>query len=148
MLHQVQRHLKAAGVGFRAPICRIQRRRASWPPQAPVPPEDGQGSLSALIHAPVKGTQPYSAHMLSQFYSRQNTDSHAHAKTGSYSKLPKLNFPVFDGGTPKLWISRCEDYFDLYDVSPADWIKVTSMHFVDPAARWLQSPSRKVKMCS
>jgi hypothetical protein len=86
--------------------------------------------------------------MLSQFYSRQNTDSHAHAKTGSYSKLPKLNFPLFDGGTPKLWISRCEDYFDLYDVSPADWIKVASMYFVDPAARWLQSLSRKVKMCS
>jgi hypothetical protein len=44
-----------------------------------------------------------------------------------------------------LWISRCEDYFDLYDASPDDWIKVASMHFVDPAARWLQSVSRRVK---
>jgi hypothetical protein len=29
---QVRRHLQVAGVGVRAPICRIHRRRASWPP--------------------------------------------------------------------------------------------------------------------
>jgi len=32
----------------------------------------------------------------------------------SSSKLPKLNFPSFDEENPKLWISLCEDYFDMY----------------------------------
>jgi hypothetical protein len=59
-----------------------------------------------------------------------------------------LNFPIFDGDSPKLWISRCEDYFDIYDVLADDWIKVATMHFVDPAAKWLQSVSRCVKSCS
>jgi hypothetical protein len=27
--------------------------------------------------------------------------------------LPKLNFPVFDGENPKLWIHRSHDYFDM-----------------------------------
>jgi hypothetical protein len=57
------------------------------------------------------------------------------SRHNSHRKLAKLNFPVFNGNSPKLWISRCDDYFELYDVSPKDWIKVASMHFVDPGAR-------------
>lgn len=51
-------------------------------------------------------------------------------------------------GVLKLWISRCEDYFDLYDVLLANWIKISSMHFVDPAAKWLQSLGWKVRSYS
>jgi hypothetical protein len=91
--------------------------------------------------------------MLAQSYSHQlrsssRAGSLEQAKTSSHSKLPKLNFPVFDGDSPKLWISRCEDYFELYDVSVEDWIKVSSMHFIDPAAKWLQSVAKRVKSCS
>lgn len=56
-----------------------------------------------------------------------------------------MNFRTFDGENPKLWITRCEDYFDMYAVEPALWIKVSSMHFTAAAARWLQSVEQNVR---
>jgi hypothetical protein len=58
-----------------------------------------------------------------------------------------MNFPKFDGENPRLWITWCEDYFDLYTVHPAVWIKCATMNFVNssPAARWLQSLDPQVK---
>jgi hypothetical protein len=113
---------------------------------------DGFGSVTTQTHPPVKGTPPDPTHMLAPSYSHQirPPDKPAWHDTprSNSSKLPKLNFPVFDGESPKLWISRCEDYFDLYDVPPVDWIKVSSMHFLDPAARWLQSVGRRIRSCS
>ncbi|CAO2168369.1 unnamed protein product [Urochloa humidicola] len=64
------------------------------------------------------------------------------------SRLPKLNFPSFDGDNPKLWISRCQDCFELYDVEPNRWIMVATMHFSDAAGRWLQSVEKKLKSIS
>lgn len=60
-------------------------------------------------------------------------------------QLPKLHFPKFNGENPKLWISRCEDYFQMYSLDSSLWIMVSSMHFSDAAARWLQSVDRQVK---
>lgn len=31
-------------------------------------------------------------------------------------KLPKISFPTFDGYNPRLWISHCEVYFDMFHV--------------------------------
>jgi hypothetical protein len=50
-----------------------------------------------------------------------------------------MNFPSFDGDSPKLWQKRAEDYFTMYSVDPIVWIKVSTMHFTSAAARWLQS---------
>ena len=57
----------------------------------------------------------------------------------SSSKLPKFNFPVFSGENPKLWITNCEDYFELYSVEPHMWIKAATMNLSGAAARWVQS---------
>jgi hypothetical protein len=62
--------------------------------------------------------------------------------------LPKLHFPSFDGGNPKLWQTRCEDYFLMYSVDPRMWIKVASMQFVGPATIWLQSIEYKLVQMS
>jgi len=43
-------------------------------------------------------------------------------------KLPKISFSTFDGYNPRLWISRCEIYFDMFHVEPDSWIRVASMH--------------------
>jgi hypothetical protein len=51
-----------------------------------------------------------------------------------HGKLPHINFPQFDGDNPQLWKSHCEKYFDMYDVDPAMWIKVATMHFTGRAA--------------
>jgi hypothetical protein len=57
----------------------------------------------------------------------------------STGKLPKLNFPTFTGDNPRLWLSRCENYFDMYNVEEFRWIQVASMYLNDAAARWFQS---------
>jgi hypothetical protein len=31
-------------------------------------------------------------------------------------RLPKMHFPKFEGENPKLWQSRCESYFNMYEV--------------------------------
>lgn len=64
------------------------------------------------------------------------------------SKLPKMNFPVFDGDNAKLWISHSEMYFDLFALDSSMWIKVASMNFSAAAARWLQSMDEKAKGAS
>jgi hypothetical protein len=66
----------------------------------------------------------------------------------SSGKLPKLNFPVFDGDNPKLWISHSEDYFDLFDLDPTRWVKIACMHLRAAASRWLPSVEKKLKSCS
>jgi hypothetical protein len=59
-----------------------------------------------------------------------------------------MNFPVFNGDNPKLWISHSEMYFDLFSIDTSMWAKVASMNFSIAAARWLQSIEGKVKKAS
>nr|XP_034569779.1 uncharacterized protein LOC117834275 [Setaria viridis] len=115
--------------------------------------EDGFGSISTLIHPPVKGAfpnppatlPPQFPHRLPSYGSRSGF-----AAIGGHSqgKLPKLNFPVFEGDNPRHWISRVEDYFELCNVEPHLWIKVATMHFSPAAARWLPSVEKRLKSCS
>jgi hypothetical protein len=69
-------------------------------------------------------------------------------------KLPKMNFPKFEADNPRLWKSRCESYFDMYNVDEYIWVKVASMHFEGPTARWFQSIDHRIpnttwsKLCS
>lgn len=67
------------------------------------------------------------------------SDSGFHA----LGKLPKLTFPVFDGDNPRLWISRCESYFDMYQVEPAVWIRFISMQLSLAVACWFQAIRRR-----
>jgi broad specificity phosphatase PhoE len=61
---------------------------------------------------------------------------HHHNDNG---RLPKLNFPFYEGETTRLWISQAEDYFEMYDVPPRRWVKVSRMHFQGAVARWIES---------
>jgi hypothetical protein len=63
-------------------------------------------------------------------------------------KLPKMNFPKFESENPKLWQSRCETYFEMYGVDPEVQVRVATMHFEGPAARWLQSINHRVRSAS
>jgi hypothetical protein len=55
-----------------------------------------------------------------------------------------MNFPQFDGDNPQLWITRAQNYFEMYSVPPSVWIRVSTHHFVSAAARWLQSVDRNL----
>jgi hypothetical protein len=63
-------------------------------------------------------------------------------------KLLKMNFPKFEGENPSLWKSRCENYFEMYLVDSCMWVKIATMHFEGPAARWLQSIDHRVQTTS
>jgi hypothetical protein len=50
-----------------------------------------------------------------------------------------MSFPPFDGSNPQLWITRAQSYFEMYSVHPSLWLRVSTHHFYDAAAHWLQS---------
>lgn len=73
---------------------------------------------------------------------------HREKRSSSYSssghgKPPSVDFPRFDGENPKLWQTRCVDYFEMFDTDPDLWIAVASMQFEGAAARWLSSVQHK-----
>jgi hypothetical protein len=113
----------------------------------------GFGIVYTQIHDPVKGTMfPPPPHSILQqpeftlgrdpFHFRGPPNHDTRSLTG---KLPKMSFPKFDGENPKLWLSCCESYFDMYSVDSSIWVKVASMHFEGAAARWLQSIDHHVR---
>jgi hypothetical protein len=82
--------------------------------------EDGFGSSMILPHLPVKGVYGPSPPPLPNL---PNPGTRANGSSssvgGSHSeRLPKLPFPEFDGENPILWLSRCEDYFEMYNIEP------------------------------
>jgi hypothetical protein len=57
--------------------------------------------------------------------------------------MPQLPFHMFDGDNPRLWIKRCETYFDMYSVEPEAWVKIATMHLTPSVACWFQSLERQ-----
>ncbi|CAD6211893.1 unnamed protein product [Miscanthus lutarioriparius] len=58
---------------------------------------------------------------------------------GHTGKLPKFDFPRFDGDHPKIWIKQAVHYFALYRVESSVWVQATTMHFHSAAKRRLSS---------
>lgn len=52
--------------------------------------------------------------------------------------LPKFRFPMFEGVEPKIWLKKCVDYFQLYNVPQMVWVTAASLHMEENAARWFQ----------
>ncbi|KAM3330169.1 hypothetical protein ACQJBY_026885 [Aegilops geniculata] len=73
---------------------------------------------------------------------RRNGTSSSSGNSG-HGRPPSVDFPRFDGENPKLWQTRCVDYFDMFDTDPDLWIAVAAMQFEGPAARWLSSVQQK-----
>jgi len=55
--------------------------------------------------------------------------------------FPEVEFHKFDGTNPKLWIKRCETYFDVYQTDPSLWVCLASMRMTCSAALWFQTLS-------
>lgn len=53
--------------------------------------------------------------------------------------LPPVEFPEFDGSSPKLWIKKCNNYFDIYAVPEFLKSNTAQMHFSGNADFWAQS---------
>jgi hypothetical protein len=59
--------------------------------------------------------------------------------------MPKMDVPKFDGEHPKLWQVQCEDYFEMYNTAPKLWVRLASLQFSGPAARWLSSVQSSIR---
>ena len=98
-----------------------------------------------ISHLPVKGmpTDPpplfSDPHPLPNYHFQSSSGPAMYPSTG---RLPKLPFPTFLGDNPKLWQSHVESYFDMHGVDNSFWVKLSSMYFDCPAARWFQNIER------
>lgn len=106
---------------------------------------DRESGFRPQMHDPVTGMQHPPPNLSTGFMHDQEIPSDRH---GGYGRLPQITFPRFDGSHPQLWRARSESYFDMYDVHPCVWIKVSIQHFDGRAARWLQSVERRLKQLS
>jgi hypothetical protein len=62
----------------------------------------------------------------------------------SRSTLPKLSFPKFNGDNPHIWIDKCHDYFQIFNIPECLWVTAASLHMEENAGKWLQV----YKLCS
>jgi hypothetical protein len=83
-----------------------------------------------MLHGVVPETQTHDSPTETHHNANHHNDN---------GRQPKLNFPFYEGETTRLWISQAEDYFEMYDVPPRRWVKVSRMHFQGAAACWIES---------
>ena len=125
--------------------------------------ESGFGVVSTLVHSPVTGMNPppsgfssvssmpppLSLAMPPPIDHGFHSGSTAVGHNGFQSpKLPKFDFPKFDGSQPKYWLSQCKDYFELYGTNQHMWVRVAKMNFMDDAKRWYSSVESTLQNCS
>ena len=70
--------------------------------------------------------------------------SRPHTSSDGYRHvLPKMTCPTFDGTNPRIWKSKCLDYFTLCNIDEAFWTIAASLSMDGNAAKWLQVYKRK-----
>lgn len=101
------------------------------------------GSVTTYLPDLVKGKLPYSPSQapLPRYHGTLFDTCSTRARLGDYvgqstGKILKLPFPLFDGHHPRLWISRFETYFDMYQVDPESLVKNYSMHLSPMVSCW------------
>lgn len=50
--------------------------------------------------------------------------------------LPRIEFPVFDGMNPRIWIKKCARYCNLCKIPDNQKVDVASIHLVGKAEMW------------
>jgi hypothetical protein len=104
---------------------------------------NGAGGTLPQLHCPANGTatdpNPNSSLYHGVAYENQTQAHHADNHHNDNGRMPKMNFPTYEGEYTRLWVQQAEDYFDMYDVRPHRWVKVSRMNFRGAAARWIES---------
>lgn len=92
---------------------------------------DAIGGNLFPIHSPANGMQfdPHTSRSADVVHEIQSRTVILDETQPNPNRLPKFNFPTYDGDTTKLWISQAEDYFDMYGVPARLWVQVAGMHF-------------------
>lgn len=97
----------------------------------------GAGFITTPVPTPVKGAN----HPTNSFsFTSNGFDNAMNSQAGAYSyAMPQMDFPKFDGSNPKIWIKKCENFFDIYAVLPEHRVKLAVMNFSGSADFWMQS---------
>jgi hypothetical protein len=53
--------------------------------------------------------------------------------------IPKMDFPKFDGTNARIWLDKCDAYFDLYSIPHDFRVIAASLHMIDKANHWYQN---------
>jgi hypothetical protein len=68
-----------------------------------------------------------------QFYQRSREETNRRSEEREFQR-PRMGFPRFKGGEPKIWLKKCGDYFHLYHVLETVWVMFASLHMEENAA--------------
>ncbi|XP_026416924.1 uncharacterized protein LOC113312389 [Papaver somniferum] len=82
--------------------------------------EEAEGSTGGFAHT---GGNNLFAHI-------NNRDPH------SFHRIPKLDFPRFDGENPKSWIQKCEYCFQMQGVPDINRTRMAAIHLDGKATKW------------
>lgn len=109
----------------------------------------GAGVVTTLVPPAVKCTNRFSelSHVLYSGYHAMNSPRAVSSNGFGYA-MPQIDFPKFDGTNPKIWIKRCENFFDVCEIPMNHWVKFATMNFIGSAAFWMQSIEVNLKSFS
>lgn len=98
----------------------------------------GAEVVTILVPPPVKGANRFSNLSPVSFAGFNFVGSFSTVGSSGYV-VPQIEFPKFDGTNPKIWIKRCENFFEVCDIPDNHWVKLATMNFVSSAAFWMQT---------
>ena len=106
--------------------------------------DEGYRSVLVHTHILVKGACSRPPHPHPPPPQTFSTSGFPH-DSSMFGKLPELHFPRFDGDNPKLWLTRCANYFEMYFVESSYWVSLALMQLDGPVVRWCQSVTTRLK---
>ncbi|XP_026433313.1 uncharacterized protein LOC113330698 [Papaver somniferum] len=60
----------------------------------------------------------------------------SHRDNQNSYRLPKMDFPHFDGENPRGWIQKCECYFQIHKIEDGQRVSIASLHLDGRADQW------------
>jgi len=69
----------------------------------------------------------------------KRTHGHFNKDQLPHHSIPKMQFPMFDGTSPKIWIDNCCNYFTIYNIIESLKVTAAVMHLEGNAAKWWQA---------
>ena len=116
-------------------VARLTLHRAPSPETEEPPP-----SPTHLHGSPSRSSHPFrpSAHGIS---ARPPPSGNCFRRepvgfTGLRHVTPKMSCPTFDGSNPRIWKSKCLDYFELCNIDEAYWPTAAALNMDGNAAKW------------
>lgn len=100
-------------------------------------PERVLGNGVYNLTLPVPAIGPSTEQDSRQFGFRQ--DKQYRENNNFQFRMPKTNFPKFDGTHPKIWKEKAEKYFHMFHVPVECMVDYATLHFTGQAALWLQT---------